>query len=512
MKKGKKIPDVSLIDWIGQGAAYLYLIGMLFVFPLYYRRDFSTLSRSKIFIFTAASAMLVLLCAVPLGLRILSVKRMFRERGAVFCDVFVLIFAAGVCCSGLVSVNRQESLHPTMESYIGIVVMLLCAAVYFCLRCFGKVDTVISFSCLLGSGGIYLWGILLNCKVNLFHIRDRLAWSSQVTFISPIGNINYNAAYLSLMLPFGFILYLTCRKKLTEHALRLYLFLGFLDMFLIRSDSIYGAMAAALAVLLYFALGDAGYFQRFCEIISILSLGGIATFLLYQMIPERMYGMSGIGGLFLKPFLPAVELFFMGIALWLGPKYSPEEETCRRLQRAYLGFLAGLAAAAVAGFVLVNVFFRDRLSETALDFLLLKDSFGSGRGYIWRRVPKVYAGLPFWNKIFGCGPNCFYEAVRPYYGQEQLERFGVVFYTAHNDFLHFLLETGIVGVTGYFGMIFATIGHALKRRRENPSYIGVVVMLCSYLVQGLVNQITIFVFPLLFILMGCANSSRKSYS
>ena len=120
---------------------------------------------------------------------------------------------------------------------------------------------------------------------------------------------------------------------------------------------------------------------------------------------------------------------------------------------------------------------------------------------------KEFAKLPLVNQIFGCGGGCFIDFIYPTYGTEMIQTFQAAFYEPHSDFLQVLVTTGIVGVIGYFGMIFGTIVAAFKKRKDRNMQIIVIMVLAAYLLQGLVNSYTIFVIPLVFIIMGMAGSA-----
>ena len=120
--------------------------------------------------------------------------------------------------------------------------------------------------------------------------------------------------------------------------------------------------------------------------------------------------------------------------------------------------------------------------------------------------------MPIVNKIFGCGLGCFYDFIYPAYGTDMVERFNSIFYDPHNDFLHVLSTTGIVGAIGFFGGIFSAISYSVKKRKNREMQMVVIMTLASFLVQGLVNSFTIFVIPLVFIIMGMAYSSPEEVS
>ena len=70
-----------------------------------------------------------------------------------------------------------------------------------------------------------------------------------------------------------------------------------------------------------------------------------------------------------------------------------------------------------------------------------------------------------------------------------------------------LATTGFVGVIGFFGGIFTTLAASMKKRKDRKVQIMAVMSLAAFLVQGLVNSFTIFIIPLVFIIMGLAYSA-----
>ena len=206
-----------------------------------------------------------------------------------------------------------------------------------------------------------------------------------------------------------------------------------------------------------------------------------------------------------------MELLLVAALLWLSVKRkTPKKETLTRIRKAYgILLLAGLAAIVVL-FVVMNVAFRENPPQNILGSLVVVDDTATRRGYAWLRSVELFQKLPLKNQLFGCGLSNFYDFIYPAYGEDMLNRFAAVFYEPHNDFLQALVCTGIFGAVSFFGLIAATIARAVRKRKNQELQLMVILALTSFLVQGLVNTYTIFIVPLLFIVMGMAYMPSKT--
>ncbi len=147
---------------------------------------------------------------------------------------------------------------------------------------------------------------------------------------------------------------------------------------------------------------------------------------------------------------------------------------------------------------------------SALEHLRLQDDFGSGRGYIWRTTIQSWFELPLWDKITGYGVNCYHMFIQQYGGAEVAEYFGgAMLVDAHNEFMQILTTMGLLGVAGYFGLLISTAVRAGRKVQEKPALLMGVLVVCSYLAQGLVNNPTVFLTPYLFLMLGIINSMEK---
>ena len=144
------------------------------------------------------------------------------------------------------------------------------------------------------------------------------------------------------------------------------------------------------------------------------------------------------------------------------------------------------------------------------------DSFGNGRGYIWRLSLELYKSLPVGNKITGVGPNCFmyawndYMAMHPSLIAEFTEHFeDLALTSAHSEYFDYLINNGILGFLSYVAVIIMLIRNFLKqgfgcRAKE-------ISMLCCviYLLYMLLNFSIVCATPYFFIFMGIVAGRKE---
>lgn len=94
--------------------------------------------------------------------------------------------------------------------------------------------------------------------------------------------------------------------------------------------------------------------------------------------------------------------------------------------------------------------------------------------------------------------------------EESLAYLGSNLRDPHNEMMQVLVDMGIFGAVGYFGLLGVTFVQALRMWKHNEVQIVAILTLGVYLIQGLVNGYSIYHLPLLFVFLGLANGSMKN--
>ncbi len=505
-KKQKNKIDISEI--FGGEITYVYLLVMFGLFPVFYPGHLIGIHSVKSSFFTTATAVYICLLAIPLINQIALTVKERRNIKPNLIDGCAILFLVAVVVSTLVALNKENAIYGNDNIKTGAIVLALCGAAYFTVKKYARCNRILVLVNLAASAFIYLSGIFLTCQMDILNMQKNIIDVQKTAFISPIGNVDFNVSYISLMLPAAMVMFLICKEAMLRYLLAVSVFLGFMDSFCVRTESGIILMAFLFILLFYFALEKEQWLERYIIIVQIFCAASISVFLLRTILQERMYPFSGLGLYLQRVEVIILEVVLLAGLFWIQKRNKiPGSEKLLKIQKYYKIIGLSLCAVGIVWILILNLFLKDQMLGTIWDAFLLQDSMFAHRGYIWIRSMKEFGKLPFINKVFGCGGGCFIDFIYPTYGTEMIEIFHAAYYEPHNDFLQVLVTTGIVGVIGYFGMIFGTIVTAYKKRKDRNMQIIVIMVLAAYLLQGLVNSYTIFVIPLVFIIMGMAGSA-----
>lgn len=546
MKQKKSVMYIFL-----EGAAALAVILMLGLFPLYFQDNYIDMSNAKLNFFRVCSVGLILASALFICMDWLQrykekmqdknkkqKKKMqakaqeqpadraqaFRQwLGSVSVTTwFAVIFAVGLLIATVFSANPQESWLGLEGRKLGTLVWLLCIAMYLILGKYLNLGKWAAWVSLAANILVCLLAILNFWAIDPLDMYSNLAAEQHGGFISTIGNINACSSYLCMTIPAGMTLYFVTEDKYLKIVSGIFLALGFLAGYCSHSESWLLGMGVSFLVLLWFAMRDHVSMMKFLEICSILWVASvlmkvmvtIAGAVEYKSYMYAVYSFDKMQNeILLNGYLLAFEGILLAGALFFvwGRKKSGKELPYRQIKK--FTFIA-VAVVAGIGILLVAAANLNRSAWegafSVLEHLRMQDSWGSSRGYIWRMTVESWLDLPLWDKITGYGVNYYHMFIQQYGGAEVAEYFGgALLVDAHNELMQILTTMGVLGAVGYFGLQISTIVKSAKRVSVRPSLILGVIVVCSYMAQGLVNNPTVFLTPYLFLMLGIIKSMEK---
>lgn len=487
-----------------------YLVILLAVLPLYMQDGYYLLGDGKYTLFRNCS----LLCiGIWVAMEIVSVlyskingksaeNKITTEKGEYrwgAVDIFMLAYGGCVLLSAICS-RFDAAWLGYADWYMGAVSQLIFVGIYFLVSRYFCYDR---FCIYVAEGALFaviLVALAARLGFDWLGVYQGLSETDWVcsNMLSTIGNINWLCGYFSVVLAVPISGYLYGKGKLKTGILYLVSVLGFLLLVIQGSDSGPVLAAVALGLCLIAGMKKTQFFKR-----GLLLFGGTAmgvygmgwgiTFLnAWNFTPGEswIYGnMAGIGWLVIG---------ILAFLFWVLCAFLEEKGKCRVVRRIIkVVILAGFLVGATIAIFLVCTW-----SKAA------PETFGSGRGVLWKLALEGFEQADVKGKIIGAGPDCFAEYLisigKPPIITQEDHWANALFVNAHNEWLNHLVNLGILGVVSYGGIFIA----AWKRYK---GMMLAVLMLAMYGVHSLVSFQQVLNAPLLFAVLGiCESQIRRN--
>lgn len=534
-----------------EGAAALSVIFMLGLFPLYYQDNYIDMSSAKLNFFRVCSIGLLVATALFLFMdwmqrykekmqeenkrlkRKIQVEKEEQKLGKAqamrqwlgnlpVTAKFAAVFTVGLLIATAFSANPQESWMGLEGRKLGTMVWLLCISMYLILGKYLNLGKWAAWVFLAANVLVCVLAILNFWAIDPLGMYKNLAAEQHGGFISTIGNINACAGYMCMVVPAGMALYFVAKDKYLRAASGVFLAIGFHACYCTGSQSWVLGLFVSMLILLWFALCTHERMLRFLQICIFFWASSVclkAIMAIADSVGYRTYMFLNFKGnslqheVMLNGYLLAAAGILIAGALFFVWRREKSGKGLSYGKIRKIVFIM-VAAAACLGILL---FAAANLNHSAwegtfsvLEHLRLQDAWGSSRGYIWRITVEAWLGLPLWDKITGYGVNYFHMFIQQYCGTEASQYFGgALLVDAHNELMQILTTMGVLGVVGYFGLLISMAVKSAKKVPARPSLVLGVIVVCSYMAQGLVNNPTVFLTPYLFVMLGIIESMGR---
>jgi O-antigen ligase len=285
-------------------------------------------------------------------------------------------------------------------------------------------------------------------------------------------------------------------------------------MALMTADSYSGilGLGTVFAVLLIWFSRSVARLKRFFLATTIMLLSGKILRLFSFFMGDKSKGISEFQSLLVysKIIWAAIALFAIITAiLFFADSKTPD----KTLPLAVPIIIGSIFVACIIAMLFAVYYFSVIDTKTNIgflkSFLRFNDSWGTHRGYMWIRSFYIFGDFSLYNKLFGCGPDTFATVFEPYF--EGLKHYGDSSTNcAHNEYINYLITTGIFGLASYLSIIFGALKGAIKSASKNPIAIAFAVSVISYAVQAVVNLAQPITTPLFIIFIAlCEAVARK---
>lgn len=497
----------TLIDY----GLCIYLVLILAVMPFYNREGYSHIGTDKSYFFGNVIVRMgrILLPAVIVYLAILAadLKRdlwyALKEKISL-TDLFAGGYGFILAISYLFSEYKESALWGSTGWYMGFYPQIALVLTYFLVSKLWRPRRWMIYMTFTSSFLVFLLGYLNRMGV------DPLGMGvDNGSFISTVGNINWYCGYLVSVFFAGVAFFWqgTHLKTWGKILLASYVLMGFGSLLTQGSDSGIVTVGAVLMAMFMLSSACIERMQMFWMEIFLLGGAGLVTYMIQLLSPDAMNYKEGLGiwlvsrGFFIfVTIMSAIVMAFLHLSIKKG--VYPERAFCI-LSKIIVTITSLLILLAVI-LITVNTLHPGSLGPLSeMPLLTFSLKWGSGRGATWIASLMCFAEQGFWHKLIGVGP----DAMSAYLykdgsgGLRSLvqERFGNLILTnAHNEWMTLLVDTGILGVIAFGGMMVTGIRRFLREAGHEAIVCACGFCLLAYTVnnmfsfQQVMNVTTVF--------------------
>ena len=474
-------------------------------------------------------------------------------------DYLVLIYGICVCLSYAFSNFKEYAWRGAAGWEMGFCSQLIFVATYFILSrknewlaSIGRrgskkeygyfVSTILGIH-LLASSLVFMFGILHRFDMDPLGMYLGLELNQKIEFLSTIGQATWFSSYVCTTFAIGVVLFFISEKIWIRVVSGVYTVLSFGILVTQNSDSAFIAIAGILLLLGYFSLSKIETWIRFLQIVSLMwgTFAGIG--MLQRVFVDWAIPLDTLSVFFSQSMFTWGMLLLSLLMYFFYEKYNKEDvkkekkeklsyrkkkdfvdkdERCKRIMQITKKIYQGMLIVLVVGFLVTIIFIYLNTKGYLLNwfgyqnihpYLFFDYHWGSNRGSTWMITWQAFLQMPFYQKLFGVGPDSLSEylysvpdisdLLRSLWGNMRLTN-------AHNEYLNSLMCYGMVGLASWCGVLFGGITYFYKKAKENPFMIGFALCIMSYACHNIFCYQQVCCTPFLFILLGIGESLTKS--
>lgn len=487
MKKNNEILTLKMAEIF----SIIYFGMILALLPLYFDSKVYTAminAKGDCYLFIAAvMGIFILITLITSVIRKESSVRFTGQRKNPM-DIAMLAFGGSVIISFLLSENKKAAYFGTGGFHVGTLSIVTLVAFYFFISrnlrgSRTHWDLIILLNVIL-----FIWVVLDTISANIFGMRTRLG-GQKFQYFGSLGQMDSVSAYICIILPIMIVFFLNQKKKKTWTSVCV--LCGLMAFTGIRTDGVYIGVAVCAIFLIPYALRDT---VRLVNLLWIGLIWGVAItfYSVFSVVaPDRIGTDMGVSGTLIHYWIGAVMIVFCGVLLlWIEKKrVLPSNKVINILSKM-----------AVILLLLVIVVF---ILHGTVNLVQGDIRWGNGRGGIWLGAIHLFEAYNPLQKLFGLGMTAASTDLT-YYANELLHWENVGVANAHNDFLEYLLSTGIVGLVAYTATWVVPIVEYIRSKKDGKEWsvekIAYFMSLMAYMGQSVVGNPYSLSVPIIYLI------------
>lgn len=518
----------------GLSIAFLLYMGILY--PLIMHDKYFDITLTKYKAFEVALCIYAVLMALAVLLDIFDGRRpfdMFKSKnGYIAADLFMAGFLVSNLAAFALSEDKLDAYTGEAGRRCGLQFAILIVILYICMGRGLKLEKFVLPAFLAAGSFTGIIAVFQYIGVDFLGIREGLSSSIKDIYISTFGNIDIFASFICVVIPVALGLGLDERPiydgdvvwKLNWTKLLSWvaLFIGAAAVVVTNANLAYAGVGAAVVVV-FLVAAYGGKLKEFLEMMFAMSLGSLTVSLMIRTSQESVEKLDGISEFARHTGSVVVVCAVLGLVNLIiqivthagnfrkkksdGHAAENQGKKTEKISGKLYGKPALIAASSLVAAGVIGAIVYASLK--AGHVFKIDDSWGNYRGYVWKRLAESYRDFPLINKIFGYGNESVKTIMIDGYYDEMMNTVGVVYDNAHNEYLQYLVTTGIVGAVAYIGLIVSAFVSMIRcafggAYRDLCECTAIALGIAGYTTQALFNLNQSLTTPYIFLLAAMA--------
>lgn len=461
----------------------VYLLFVLGIYPLVIHDGYLDIVKTKSNVFIWATAILWVLTIV-LSILKDDFKQLIKKK-----NWLIYIFAFIIWINTKCAWNYYAALTGNEGRRHGAIVFWAYCLAGICIINYGKFKRYY-LDVLIGTGTITSLIAILNFyEIDILGIISQIATYQRHIFISTIGNINFFAAYLSIIIPVAIIKAINeqnvVRRRIYYFAVMCLYGAAMASM----SDSVYITLLVIGGALPFYCLPHKARRIRMFIILLLFSVVLLGGNILNKCL---VYPLSYLDGILIdfSDIRLCILVFIISLMLIIISKFGERYMERITPKQWSIGWscIGGLILCLVSIWYICNTNFDG--------------SWGNNRGAIWAQSLEFYLKQSSVQKIIGIGLDSIYPVFYEFFGYEALvSGKKEVYDSIHNEYLQYLITTGIVGLTAYLTAMGVMLYRLFHKAKQNETAFAIGMAGVCYMAQAFVNISMSSVMAIIMILL-----------
>lgn len=483
----------------------IFVLSIFAVFPFYMTDKLFNVRGDRLHFFVAAVLILLFFILATFVCGIDKEKRPTNIFKLSISDISFIAFTVICLVSACLSEYGEEAFTGSGGRDSGFWLMLMYLLCYLLVSRFFRSHEITFTVFAIASSVVCLIAIMHEFFIDPFNIISDIKQSQQKDFITTIGNINMFSGYICVTLSTNLALAVISKDNAFTAFYCFTVSLNFMGLLVANSLSGYFGLAVFMTVLFVYCCGNSRRLFKFFTLCSVMLISAKVLRLISYIFNDKYKNLQDVSKFLIFDsrvyILLAITIVLTIGAYFLQNKFG--ENHSPKWVTAAAGSIAAAAAFCVVG-ALVYFTFID--TETDLGnmakILRLNDQWGTHRGFAWIRGFKLFTSSGIKNFLVGSGPDTFGQLIKSEYRDEMISRYDSIFDTAHNEFLNYLVTTGLLGFISYVTLIFSVVIKCIRRCTKDPVMLIPILVITAYASQSLFNLATPIITPYLFLFIG----------